>query len=104
MSILHDLQAITLEIYLTVEIKLVECLHGYFALAMVFRPVMLAVEMEVMFDRAARILDLLVLAGRDRRSDRPIKHQDGDRGKESKEDCSVLSPTYLTGKIDRYYD
>ena len=103
MPIFHGLQAITLEIHRAVEIKLMECLHGDFTLAMVLRSVMLAVEMEVMFDRTARILSLLVLARRDRRSDGPVEHEDGDRGDEPKEDRCVFPTTYLASKRDRYY-
>ena len=104
MSILHSLQTVTLEIHRAIEVKLVECLHGDFALAMILRSVMLAVEMEVVFDRTAWILGFLILAGRDRRRYGPVHHEDGNRGKDPKEDGNILPTTHLAGKKDWYYD
>ena len=62
---LEALQGITLEVHLTVEILLVENLHGDLALSAVGGTVMLAVEVQVVFDGAASILGLFGLAGGD---------------------------------------
>lgn len=62
---LEALQGVTLEVYLTVEVLLVENLHGNLALSTVGSTVMLAVEVQVVFDGAASILGLFGLAGGD---------------------------------------
>lgn len=73
-SKLQDLKGITFEVHLAVEVLLVEHLHGDLALSMVRGAVMLAVEIQIVFDGAARIFGLLVLSRRDGRSHRPKHH------------------------------
>lgn len=66
MSVLHCLQGVTLEVHLVVKVHLMERLHWDLALAMVLDPVMLAVEVQVVFDRSSGIFDFLILPGRNR--------------------------------------
>lgn len=61
-SVLHAVKSITLEVNLPSEVLLVEGLHGDLALAVVLGAVMLAVELEVVFNRTTRVLGLLILS------------------------------------------
>ena len=61
----------------------------------------LAVEVEVIFNRATGVLRLLILSWRDGRSDSPEGHQNRNSGKQSKENCSVEATTHLSSAIPR---
>jgi hypothetical protein len=101
MSEFESLQSIHLEVHLTIEVLLVEDLHRDLALATVGSAIMFAVEVEVVFDGAAGILGLFVLAGRDGRSHGPEGHQDGDGGEDGEEDGGVETTTHLAGEVPR---
>jgi hypothetical protein len=101
MAVLQAFQSITLEVHIAIEIHFIECFHRDLALAMVLVAVTLAVEVEVVFNRAARVLSLLVLSRRDRRSGSPEDHQDGKSGKHSKEDRSVEATSHLSSAVPR---
>lgn len=60
-SVLKGVQSVTLEVHLSIEVLLEENFHGNLALAPVFGSVAFAVEVEVVFHGAARVLGLLVL-------------------------------------------
>lgn len=98
---LETLKSIALEVNLTIEVLLVEDLHGNLALAAVGSTVMLAVEVKVVLDRTTSVLGLLVLTGRDGRSNSPEGHQNGNRGEDSKEDGSVETSANLAGQVPR---
>lgn len=70
-SVLENIQGITLEIHLAIEVLLVESLYGDLALAPVLGTVMLAVKIKVVLHRATGVPGLLVLTGRDPRSHIP---------------------------------
>lgn len=103
-SVLHGLQGVTLEVDLVVEVHLVESLHGDLALAVVLDAVMLAVEVQVVLDRASGVLDLLVLAGGDGRGHSPEDHEDGDGGEDGEEDGGVETTADLAGEVPRDHD
>lgn len=100
-SELQSFKSVALEINLSIEVLFVEDLHGNLALAAVSGTVMLAVEVKVVLDGATSILGLLILAGRNGRSDGPEGHQDGDGGKDRKEDSGVETTTDLAGQVPR---
>lgn len=103
-TVLESLQSITLEVDLAVEVLLVEDLHGDLALATVGGTVMLAVEVQVVFDGAAAVLGLLGLAGGDRGRDGPEGHENGESGEDSKEDGGVEATANLAGEVPRHHD
>lgn len=98
---LEALESITLEVNLSIEVLLVEDLHGNLALAAVGSTVMLAVELKVVLDGTTSVLGLLVLTGRNGRSNSPEGHQNRDRGKDSKEDGGVETTANLAGQVPR---
>lgn len=62
--VFHSLEAVTLEIYLAIEVHFIESLHWDLALAMVSGPILFTVEVEVVFHRPTWILGLFVLTRR----------------------------------------
>lgn len=98
-AVFESLEGIHLKINLTIEVLLVEDLHGDFALAAVCSTVMLGVELQVVFDGAATVLGLLSLAGRDRRRDAPESHENGNSSEESEENGGVEAAANLAGQV-----
>lgn len=103
-TVLQSLKSIALEVDLTIEVLLVEDLHGDLALAAVGSTVMLAVEVQVVLDGEASILGLLSLAGRDGRGNSPESHKDGNRGENGKENGGVEPAANLAGKVPGHHD
>ena len=103
-TVLEALQSITLEVNLTIEVLLVENLHGDLALTTVGGTVVLAVELQVVLDRAAAVLGLLGLARRNGGRDSPECHQNGNGGEESKEDGGIETSTNLASEPPRHDD
>lgn len=101
MSILHDFQRISFEVYLFIKIHFMKCLHRNFASAMVSCPVFLIMKMQIVFNRSTRIPCLLVLARGDRRRDVPEGTQDGNTGKKTEEESRKQSSTDLSRKKPR---
>lgn len=99
MSVFHDIQRITLKVYLTIKVHLVECLHWDLGLAMVLTSMLLAVELQVVLHRAAGIFRLLILAWGDARGNVPESHQNWDRGEEAKEEGRPESAADLAGGV-----
>lgn len=95
MTVLEALQSIALEVNLTIEVLLVEDLHGDLALAAVGSTVVLTVELQVVLDGAATVLGLLGLARRNGGRNGPEGHQNGDGGEESEEDGGIEPSTNL---------
>ena len=99
MSILHYLQSVTREVDSTVEVHLMECLHGNFVLAIVFGTVTLRLEMQVMFDRSSWITNFFILSWRNARGDGPESYQKRQSGEEGEEAPGEKSPTNLASKV-----
>lgn len=66
---------------------------------MVSGTVMLAVEMQVVLDRASGIFGLFVLARRDRGGYGPEDHEDRDGGEDRQENCSIHPPADLASEV-----
>lgn len=71
MSILHDVQAVTVKVNLVVEVHLLERLQGNSVLSIVLGSVGLLLECEVVLDGTAGVLGLLVLSWRQGRNSDP---------------------------------
>jgi hypothetical protein len=98
MSILHDLQAVTVEVNLIIKVHLAKRLEGDLVLAMVFGTVRLLLEGEVVFDGTAGVLGLLILARGQGRHGNPESSEDGDAGEESEEEGGFKTTSDLPGQ------
>lgn len=100
--VLHNLQAVAIEVDITVEIHLMEGLHGNLVPAMVLRLVRRLLEGEIVLDRPAREPGLLVPPRGDGRDDEPESSQDRDAGEEAKEDGGLQATSQLPGQPYRH--
>lgn len=94
-AVLHDLQAVAIEVDITVKVHLVEGLHGDLVFAMVLGLVLGLLEGEVVLDRLARVAGLFVLARADGRDDEPETGQQRNSGQEGKEDGRLETTSNL---------
>lgn len=85
-TVLEDLEAVALEVDVTVKVHLVEGLHGDLVGAMVLGTVGLLLELEVVLNGTAGVLGLGVLAGRDGGDSKPPAGQDGKIKEDGEED------------------
>lgn len=99
MAVLHDLEAVTLEVDFAVKVHLVEGLHGDLVVAAVLEAVRLLLEVEVELDRATRQTDLLGLAGADGGNDQPPDGEEGKVNNESEEDGGLEATTDLPAHV-----
>ena len=104
MSVLKDIQSITLEVNISIKVLLEEGGHGNLALAMVFDAVMLAVEFQVVLDRTTGVFSLFILARRSSRCNGPEDHQDRDCGEDGEEDGGVEATAELASNVERDTD
>lgn len=95
MTVLHDLEAVAVEVDVTVKVHLMEGLHRDLILAMVLGFVLGLLEGEVVLDGLARVASLLVLAGADGGDDEPKTGQQRNGGDERKEDGGLEATTNL---------
>lgn len=85
-TVLEDLEAVALEVDVTVKVHLVEGLHGDLVGAMVLETVGLLLELEVVLNGTAGVLGLCGLAGGDGGDNKPPAGQDGKIKEDSEED------------------
>lgn len=86
MPVLENLEAVTVEVDVTVKVHLMEGLHGDLVLALVFCLVLRLLEGEVVLDGLARVFGLLVLAGAVGGDDEPEGTEKGEGGEDGQED------------------
>lgn len=98
-SVLHNLETVTLEVDVAVEVLLVESFHGNLLMTLVLVSVGLLLEVEVLLDGTARESNLVVLSGRDGRDDQPPGAEKGEISKEGKEDGSLETTTDLPAEV-----
>jgi len=98
-AVLHNLESVAIEVDVTVEVLLVESLHGDLAAAVVLCAIGLLVELEVVLNGGTGVASLLVLAGSVAGSNGPEGHQDGDGSQETKEDPGLEATTELVGDV-----
>ena len=99
MAVLHDLEAVTLEVNIAVEVLLVESLHGDLLVAAVLVSVGLLLEVEVFLNGAARKADLLILSGGDSGDDQPPGTENREVDKEGKEDGGLEAAANLPAQV-----
>lgn len=98
---LHNVEAVALEVNLASEVLFVESLHGDLVLAVVLGAVGFRMEVEVVLNRAARVLDLLVLSRRHGRRRSPVGNQDRQGGEDGEEDGGEEATADLASQIPR---
>lgn len=94
-SVFQGLKAVALEVHLAVEVLFVERLHWDLALSMIFGLIGLVLEGEVVLDRAARILDFLILSRAHHGRAYPEGGENGNRGEQAEENGSLATTTDL---------
>ncbi len=99
MPILHHVQSIAFEVYLTVEIHLMERLHGDLVSAMVLPAILFIVKLQVALDRLAWEASLFVLPRSNARCNGPKGDQYRDGGDQSKEYGGVQATANFASKI-----
>lgn len=104
MSILKNIQSITLEVNISIKVLLKESCHRNLALAVVFDAVVLAVEFQVVLDGTTGVFSLFILAGRSSRCNGPEDHQNGDCGEDGEEDGGVEAAAELASNVERNTD
>jgi hypothetical protein len=97
----EDLQHVTLELHLAVEVLLLEGLDGNELLAIVCVLVLGLVEFQVMFDGFARQLGLLILAGRKFGGEPPERTQNREGKNKTQEDPGFEAHAQAPGEVAR---
>ena len=85
-AVLHDVEAVAVEVNLLVEVHLVEGLHGDLVVAAVLELVLGLLEGEVVLHRATGESGLLILARREHGVANPEGGQQREGGEEGKEE------------------
>jgi hypothetical protein len=98
-SVLHNLETVTLEVNIAIKVLLVEGLHGDLLVALVLVSVGLLLEVEVLLDGTAREADLFVLSGGDGRDDQPEETENGEIDDQGKEDGGLETTTDLPADV-----
>lgn len=93
--VFESLQAVAVEIDITVKVHLVESLHGDLVLAMVLRPVFGLLEGQVVLHGAAGELGLLGLPRGHGRDNEPEGTEKRGRGEDGEEDCQLQTTANL---------
>lgn len=100
-AVLHNLEAVTLEVNITIEVHLVEGLHGDLVAATVLEAVGLLLELEVVLDTTVRKANLLILARADGGDDKPPSGEQGKIDDEGEEDGGLESTANLAAEEPR---
>lgn len=85
-SVLHDFEAVAIEIDVAVKVHFVESLHRDLFPAMVLDLVRLLLEVEVVLDRATWVSGLAILARGHGRGEDPKAHKNRDAREQAEED------------------
>lgn len=99
MSIFHNLQAVTIEVDVAIEIHFKESPHRNLILATILHAVSIPVEGEVMLNRTTRVFCFLVLAGCESGEEIPERGEDWNGGKDGEENGRLQAATDFPGKI-----
>lgn len=95
----QNLQAVTLEIDITIEVLLMKSFHGNRLLAIVLILILVLVESKIVFNRLARKFGLLILPGGKGRGENPECSQERNINNQGKEDKGLPSSTDFPGEI-----
>ena len=99
MPVFHHLQGVTFEINGAIKVHLVKGFHGYLAFAMVFRPILLAVELQIMLHWSPWKTSLVIFSRRYRGSQIPKGSEYGDTGEQGEEYPGEEPSIDLTGQV-----
>lgn len=99
MSVFHDLQAVSVEINIPIEVHGVESLHWDLVASMVLGLVGRVLEGKVVLDWATWVPGLLILARAEGRCHIPEADQDRDSGEDTEKDGGLHSTTNLPGHV-----
>lgn len=103
-AVLHNLEAVTLKVNITIEVHLVEGLHGDLVATTVLEAVGVLLELEVVLDTTVRKANLLILARADRGDYKPPSGKQGKIDDEGEEDGGLESTTNLSAEEPRDKD
>jgi hypothetical protein len=98
---LQDFKSVAVEVHITVEVHLVESLHGDGLLAIVLLFVLRLVEREVMLDGLAGELGLLVLSRSVLRRNDPERTKNWQVHNQREENPCLEATTKLPGDVSR---
>ena len=93
MAVLHDIEAVAIELHVTVEVHLVECLHWDLVMAPPSLAVFFLLESYVVLDGAAGELDFVVDVWRVGRSYGPEADQNGQEEDQNEKDGRLEAAT-----------
>lgn len=102
MTVLHNLQAVTLEVNITIKVHFVEGFHGNLVRSTVLGAISLLLEVEVEFDGTAGKLSLLIAARTNRGNDEPPSGQKGNINNQGDEDKSLQTTTDFPFQVVGY--
>lgn len=95
MSVLKNLESITVEVNVSIKVHVVKGLHGNLVLSTVFNLVGFILEGKIMFDWASGILGLFILAWREAGEHCPECEENWDTCNETEEDSCLESSANL---------
>lgn len=94
-SVLEDLQAVTIEFDIAIEVLVVESLHRDLRLSTIPQSIGLVLEGKVMLDWAPGQSNLLISARAEARRHSPERNKNWDRGEDGEEDGRLQASTNL---------
>lgn len=100
MAVLHDLEAVALEVNVAVKVHLVERLHGDLVGAAVLGAVGILLEVQVELHGAARELGLFIATGANGGDDDPVCCQEREVDDEGKEDERLPPSADLPAEVE----
>ena len=101
MAIFHDVERVSIEVNVAIEIHFVESLHGNFLLAFIPCPILLSLETDIMLYRPSGKFSFLVHTRRESRSQGPEHNEDGQKQGYHKKHPREKAPSNLQGEIAR---
>lgn len=101
MAVLHHLETVALEVDLTIEVHLVEGLHGDLVLATVFETVGLLLEVKVVLDASVRESGLVSLPRADGGDNEPESSEKGQIDQNREEDKGLEATADLPFHVKR---
>lgn len=92
-SVLHNLQAVAIEIDIASKVHAVKGLQWNFVRSSILKLIGLVFECKVMLNRASWVFGFFISAGREGGCEVPVGNQNWDRGEETKEDGGLQAST-----------
>ena len=99
MTVLENLESITVKVDISIEVHVVESFHRNLVLSAVFYFIGFVLKGKIMLDWTSWVLGLFILAWGEAGEYCPECEENGDSGDETKEDGSLESTTNLPGEV-----